>query len=282
MAHKRFAKSDQTGLSIIGSSMTRVFIRNDDVGKMAPDFEWFVSATMQRRIPVNHQIVPIFLTGETTAYLKETRASCSGLVAYNQHGYCHSQEINGRKVWSEFAGGRTLADQTQVIREGKEILRAALGDDFEADVFTPPQHKYDDNTLKALVGEGFTVLSGSAHVRTLHRAAYAIGRTFGITCVGSRGISWHGRRIAGTGLHELSVSVFADNGAKCVSDLESLWQQFQTARRVHRDVGIMFHHQAWKSVSDQDVLSRFLDRLLSEPGLTFCLMNSLVQIERTS
>lgn len=259
-----------------GLEMTRVFFRDDDVGDLTPPLEWFIELFVGREIPVNYQVVPTFLTNESIAYLRQCVSSYGNLVALHQHGLRHSQEIRGTRVWSEFANNRPLAEQQHDIREGRNILNQAFQDGFDPSVFTPPQHKYDRNTLRALRDEGVLVLSASTHVSLPHRIVYAFGRRVGLTSVRSRGISWHGQQRPDVGLYELSVSVFADNGGHRVQNMDALLQQFAVARRRFNDVGIMLHHQVWRNSEDQDFLKRFLDRLTGLEDVTFHSMKELL------
>lgn len=53
---------------------------------------------------------------------------------------------------SEFAG-RPYEEQREMIRQGREILEAK---GIHTDIFMAPSHTYDENTLKALLANGFT------------------------------------------------------------------------------------------------------------------------------
>lgn len=256
--------------------MTRIFFRDDDVGDLTNSLEQFVDLFLGRELPVNYQVVPEFLTDAGAAFMLEKKRSASHLVHLNQHGLRHSQTVNGKHAWSEFAGGRPYQDQLSDIKQGREILRDRFGESFDGSIFTPPQHKYDRNTLKALRGVGVSVLSASYYPNFKNQCVYKLGKTLGISAIRSRGVSRHGEYRRDCGLYELSVSVLADDGGNRATDLDALLDQVSKARRSVRDVGIMLHHPAWKTDSDLTFLNRFLDRLRLLEGVSFHSMNELV------
>lgn len=257
--------------------MTRIFFRDDDLGDLVEPLERFVSVFLNRHLPVNYQVVPKFLTKSGAAFVREMQQAAPHLIRLNQHGLKHSQILKGKHSWSEFAGGRPYSEQLRDIELGKRMLEEQLGSTFDSSIFTPPQHKYDRNTLKALHAAGFRTLSASYYPNLKNETIYQVGKWLGISSIKSRGVSRHGEVRGDCGLYELSVSVFADDGGKRVTDLSELLEQVSNARRRVRDVGVMFHHQVWKTENDFDFLNRFLDQLQQMEDVSFHSMNDLVQ-----
>ncbi|TWT51707.1 hypothetical protein KOR42_33930 [Thalassoglobus neptunius] len=256
--------------------MTRIFFRDDDVGDLTEPLERFVSLFLERELPVNYQVVPEFLTDAGVNFIVEKQRSNSNLIRLNQHGLKHSQLLKGKHSWSEFAGGRPYEDQLRDIQTGRQILEERFGSSFDGSIFTPPQHKYDRNTLKALKATGFETLSASYYPNTKNETIYRVGKLLGFSSLQSRGISRHGETRSDCGLYELSVSVFADDGSHRVEKLEALLEQVSNARSRVNDVGVMLHHPAWVTEKDFDFLNRFLDQLQQMEDVSFHSMNDLV------
>lgn len=77
-----------------------------------------------------------------------------------QHGYQHIYETTdagmlGLNPFSEFSG-LSYEEQYEKLKKGKEILHWA---GIETDIFMPPGHTYDNNTLKALRELGFKYIT---------------------------------------------------------------------------------------------------------------------------
>jgi hypothetical protein len=203
--------------------------------------------------------------------------SAPHLIRLNQHGLKHSQILKGKHSWSEFAGGRPYSEQLKDIELGKLMLSEQLGSAFDSSIFTPPQHKYDRNTLTALKAAGFRTISASYYPNLMSETIYQFGKWLDMSSIKSRGVSRHGELRSDCGLYEMSVSVFADNGGRRVTNLSALLEQFANARRRVRDVGVMLHHPAWVTENDFDFLNRFLDQLQGMEDVSFHSMNDLVQ-----
>lgn len=87
------------------------------------------------------------------------------------HGYRHIYTTGKGglfplNLFSEYAG-ISYEEQFEMLREGKEILRAH---GIETDLFMAPAHSYDKNTLKALKAAGFTGLTDGFGTRPYRRA----------------------------------------------------------------------------------------------------------------
>jgi predicted deacetylase len=86
------------------------------------------------------------------------------------HGYKHVFDIRAKGIvtpvkHSEFAG-HPYEIQYEKIRKGKEEL---FLHGIETDIFFAPAHSYDDNTLKALVANGFKYLSDGKSPKPYNR-----------------------------------------------------------------------------------------------------------------
>src|SRR5258706_6927865 len=147
----------------VDAAPTRVFIRDDDAGALTPELRRVAELMVREGVPVNYQIIPEQLTKECASYLAALHAAHPDLVELNQHGLRHEQMINGRREFSEFTAGRPLDDQRSDIRRGQEILQDLLRDTFDKTIFTPPSHRYDAATLRALADCGISVVSAGVY-----------------------------------------------------------------------------------------------------------------------
>ncbi len=261
--------------------MPEVFFRDDDLGDWNEALQKVASLFLERHIPVNYQVVPTFLTNECVGHIRNLRARHPNMIHLNQHGYRHEQFIHGKHHWSEFVGGRSFDDQLETIRLGRELLANFLQEDFDPLVFTPPQHSYDRNTLRALEQLGFEILSASFYPRRLTQLIYHAGRKLHLTAVRGRGISYHGNWRSDSGLFELSISVALDDAGPVRGSVDQLLEEFSAARMYTNRIGIMLHHNAYKTQRDFEVLTGFIDALIRMSDIEFTDMGTIFRQIKT-
>ena len=186
---------------------TLVFFRDDDVGELTDPLRFHLDLLIEFGVPCHYQVVPSYLDAECAAELRRIKAAHPDLVHFNQHGLHHEQIVDGRVEYAEFAFGRPYEDQRKAIAEGRDQLAQQLGEAFSPDVFTPPCHKYDESTLRALGDLGFRVLSAGLRTDWPARAYYQLGRALGrVELLGKR-VSYHRRFTPDARLAEVSVVV---------------------------------------------------------------------------
>ena len=186
---------------------TIVFFRDDDVGELTDALRFHFDVLLKHEISCAYQAVPDYLDDECAREIRRLVNSQSRLVHFNQHGLHHEQELEGERVYSEFAGGRSYADQLRDIRTGRDQLADRLGSAFEADVFTPPCHKYDRKTLRALGALGFKILSAGIRVDRASQFYYGVGRLLGRVELLGRRVSYHQRFTPERKIAEVSVVI---------------------------------------------------------------------------
>lgn len=256
---------------------TRIFLRDDDVGSWTPALAQFVACFRDHGLPVSYQVIPALLTDEAAGHLQALHAEQPNLCEFGQHGLAHEMTIGGKHLTYEFGLERDLATQRRVIAEGKAIMEAKLGSAFAGTVFTPPRHRFDGNTVRALHAEGFKVLSAAAYTDPLRRLVYGIGRSLRLGTVGNRGIAYHPRLRPEAPLQELSIAVAVDDGAPVRREVSDVLAGITRARQHSNTVGLMFHHQAWASPEGTEFLGCLAKGLQSLPDCEFVLLSSLAQ-----
>lgn len=254
---------------------TRIFLRDDDVGAPTPALSDFVRRFTKRGLPVSYQIIPEKFTPQAAAFMLAERAKAPSLIEFGQHGLRHEMQVHGKTEYYEFGPERTYGQQLADIEEGKALLQDRLGANEPLEIFTPPRHRYDRNTLKAIRATGFSVLSASSYTTARHRAAYAVGRAIGLTNLGRPGVSWHERVRPDCGLFELSVAVGVDDGDYTVGTVDDVMAKVDRARRHTSTVGLLFHHEVFGSPGGEGYLEALLDRLQQLPGVTFHTIGDL-------
>lgn len=262
--------------------MTTIFLRDDDAGSLTPELLQFVEVFEHARLPVSYQVIPAKLTDECAAFLRGRRAAHPALFEFGQHGLTHRVAIGGVMHNHEFGPETGYAEQARIIGEGRAMLDGKLGDAWDGALFTPPQHKFDRNTLRALAANGFTILSASAYVTPKHRIAYAIGRTLGRTTIRGGGVSWHGRTRPEAPLIELSIGVVVDAGEPLERDIDKVMAEIAAARRVTPWVGLMFHHQAWPGPGKRAWLELLAQRLKALDGVRFATIGDAARESRAA
>lgn len=263
--------------------MTAVFLRNDDVGDRTPALEAVSRLLAETGVPVSHQVIPILLTDAAVAYLLERRHAAAEKVFLHQHGYRHEQVVNGEQRWTEFAGRRPLPEQVEVIAAGRDVMERRLGDAVGHAVFTPPSHKYDENTVRALQQLGFTVLSAAFYTQPRAQVYYALGRAaHRVTLLGHR-VSHHGRRIPGSTLVEVSISVDLDQAASAPGPQDAVAavrSDFERARHRTDVVGLMMHHDRFREPDQQANLRAVLEDIAADPQVELTTLEAAAALSR--
>jgi hypothetical protein len=257
---------------------TRIFLRDDDVGALTPALKDFVGRFAARGLPVSYQIIPDRFTPEAAEFMLAERAKAPALMDFGQHGLTHEMQVRGKTEYYEFGPERTYDQQLADIKAGKAILQQRLGADEPLRVFTPPRHRYDRNTLKAIHETGFSVLSASSYTSLTHRLAYACGRFLGLTNLGRPGVPWHERRRPDSGLFELSVAVGVDDGANLAGSVDSVMAGIEGARRHTSTVGLLFHHEVFGGPGAEGYLDALTERLRALPDVTFHTLGELYSL----
>ena len=126
----------------------RVFIRNDDVMDLTDNLKEFINFFLEQNIPVNYMIVPGRITQRCIEHFLQLKQSYPSLIHLNQHGYMHKNH-NTSSDKGEFGKFRTYQQQYTDIKKGFELMQAHFGENFSA-VFTPPNHVFNEDTLKIL------------------------------------------------------------------------------------------------------------------------------------
>ncbi len=253
----------------------RYFVRDDDIGELTEPLKRFVELFAARGIPVSYQVIPARLTAECAAYMKAVSAAHPGLVEIGQHGLTHQMTLGGKTLKREFGPERSLAQQTDDIARGMSLLREGFGPDTPIAVFTPPQHKFDRNTLTAAAAAGHRIFSAAAYPTPHHRLAYALGRTLGISSIRHHGISHHGRRRPEADLQEISISIAVDNGRRITCPAAGLDAALARAARCSDRVGLMFHHAVYAGDDGAAALEAIVARLAAYPAADFHRLGDL-------
>ncbi len=256
---------------------TTVFFRDDDVGRMTPALRDVIELLVEEGVPCSYQVVPAFLDAEAARALCEIQVRHPALVHLNQHGHRHEQMLGAERVYSEFAGGRPLAEQLAEIAAGRRRLEELLGPAFDPTLFTPPCHKYDDATIQALEATGFQWLSAGVKTDPFSQIYYGIGARLGRVGFLGKRVSYHGGRVAGSALSELSVCIDVDEdkdaaGERIEKDDARLWQEFERCRRRLAIVGVMLHHACCDRPEKLAWLRAFVRRLKADPGVEILSM----------
>ncbi len=134
----------------------KVFFRNDDVFDADKKFMTLSRIFIKKKIPIHHAVIPGKLTEESAKRLRWIKEENPELIEYGQHGYIH-KNYGSEMIKFEFFG-RIYEKQREEIERGKEIMENFFKRDF-IPAFTPPYHKYDENTLKAVDILGFKIFS---------------------------------------------------------------------------------------------------------------------------
>jgi len=255
----------------------RYFIRDDDVGDLTDGLKVFAETFALLRIPVSYQIIPSKLTARCANFLLSIYRDYPGLVEFGQHGLNHEMILKGRAVKREFGPERSFLEQSEDIRKGLDVLRGHLGSQCTISVFTPPQHKYDGNTVRAAVASGHKIFSAAYYASFRHQAAYALGQRLGIGSFHHYGISYHNAFRPEADILEVSISVAVDDGQVIRTESRRLLKSVTAASAYSKVVGLMFHHKMYESVRDRSELKNSANLLARLGSAHFCRLTAIAQ-----
>ena len=268
-------KSVASGSLLPSRVPQHLFVRDDDIGELTDEVRCFVELFLEQGIPVSYQVIPTRFTNQCADYLIEKAEQYPSLIEIGQHGLRHEMTIGGKRLKREYGPEVSLSDQTRNVQEGLDLLRAQLGDRLPVTVFTPPQHKFDRNTLRAVAAAGHRVFSAAAYPSLHHRTAYKIGRWLGVSSVRHHGISHHGRARPEADLQEISISVAVDDGRSIRCQADRLGPSIAKAAGHTDQVGLMFHHAVYAGHSGRAQLGSIVKRLADYPPGTFSRLSDL-------
>lgn len=256
------------------------FVRDDDVGELTDELRAFAETFAGHGIPVSYQIIPSRLTDDCAAYLLNIKRQHPTLIEFGQHGLHHRMMLGGRELKREFGPERTLEDQTRAIAEGLARMHAALGEDADIGVFTPPQHKFDGNTVRAAAIAGHRIFSAACYATPHHQLAYAVGRTLRLGNILHHGLSYNGRLRPEAPILEMSIAIDVDDGKRRKYDAAAVEAGFRnlSARRAH--VGLMFHHALYARAEERQDLAAIAVGLATSGQ--FSLLSSLARVTERS
>ncbi|MBU4069530.1 MAG: DUF2334 domain-containing protein [Nanoarchaeota archaeon] len=135
----------------------QIFFRNDDVWKLDKNLKNLVKIFLSNKIPLHLSVIPGKMTIKCKDFLKQLIKKYPELIEIGQHGFMHKNYSNKKDKFSkyEFGEKRTYEEQKKDILEGKKILNSIT----RIDIFTPPWHGFDNQTLKILMETKYSIIS---------------------------------------------------------------------------------------------------------------------------
>jgi hypothetical protein len=258
------------------------FVRDDDVGELTDELRAFVDAFVRRSLPVSYQIIPAQLTQPCADYLANLERAHPELIEFGQHGLNHRMSLGGRTLLREFGPERSYGEQRADIERGLRMLQARLARERPITLFTPPQHKYDANTIKAAAAVGHRVFSAAYYPSSRHQLAYALGRRFGMSAIRHHGISHHGERRPEADIDEVSISIDVDDGKVLRFPADRIEAAVQRAEHRTALVGFMFHHAIYSGPDGRRRLEAIADRLVELGAAKFSKLGELAASAATA
>jgi hypothetical protein len=262
-----------------GSNNTdvRFFIRDDDIGELTDALRAFVAVFVARRLPVSYQIIPARLSNDCASFLLDTARDHPDLIEVGQHGLAHQMMLRGKVLKREFGPERDLAAQSADIAQGAKMLRERLGAVWPIDIFTPPQHKFDGNTVRAAAAAGHRIFSAARYPTPHHRLAYAAGGLLRLSSIFHHGISYHDGPRPEAEMREVSIAIAVDDGRERLLGARDIAGAMKKAARHTRTVGLMFHHALYETAADQADLAAIADALTGWGPENFSQLGALAR-----
>lgn len=128
---------------------TYVYIRDDDVYSLEPNFLSFFDLFKDCRIPVIYGIIPGLLEKKLIQFMNVEKSKDPKLFDLIQHGWKHKDHSRNARYKFEFGQTRSNSQQIKDIKRGYLKMEKVFGKNFTP-AFAPPFHGYDQNTLDAI------------------------------------------------------------------------------------------------------------------------------------
>ena len=137
----------------------KIYFRDDDVDELNENLIKLIDVFCFYEIPLHLSVIPQALTEECADFLRKRMAETEGTLEVGQHGYSHTNHSLSRNRFGKYEFGevRAYEEQKSDILKGREIVAKQFLN--HTDIFTPPWHGFDLNTVKVLSEEGFRALS---------------------------------------------------------------------------------------------------------------------------
>lgn len=214
----------------------RIFFRDDDAAELSGNLKELIDIFISHSVPLHLSLIPGQLTQGCGDYLARKVRESGGIIEIGQHGHLHhDHSLSANKFGKyEFGRKRSYQQQREDIVEGKRILKKYFKS--RIDIFTPPWHGFDDNTLRILSEEGFLAISADRRQSNGHNS-------YGLSHI-PMSVNFNKRNDDGGWVTEENVEI-----VKKISRVDGL------------NVGILLHHEAFNGNDEfrqLDALLRFL------------------------
>ena len=130
------------------------FFRDDDVSIFQPHFHDFMEIFVEKKVPINLEVIPEQLTVEMTEVLNKYIKENPGLIEIHLHGYNHAQN----EPWNEYPESREESAVKAELLNGNIKLKKL----FESTYFpilTPPWNNFSPKFMPLLPALCFVGMS---------------------------------------------------------------------------------------------------------------------------
>lgn len=234
-----------------------VFFRDDDVAELNAKLIKLIDVFVSYGVPLHLAVIPQKLTRECRDFLKEKIKVCRGLLEIGQHGFVHKDcsGLTDNFGKYEFGEHRSSEQQKEDILQGKELLEKYF--EQKINIFTPPWHAFDRNTLEILEEMKFLGISSGRKKNAL---------------------------IDQSGLKDFSIDVDFNKrnsgGRWFTEDSAEIIRKVAAADGLK--MGILLHHNAFNEPDDFLKLEKLLGFLKKNKIIECVLLSASLKSEMTA
>jgi len=231
-----------------------IFFRDDDVACLNNKLKRLMDIFMSHKIPIHFSLIPNKLTERCRYFLIEKIKIYKNLIEIGQHGFSHKNYSLSTDKFNkyEFGAERPYKKQNQDIVKGKKILQNFF--EKKMNIFTPPWHGFDRNTLCILAKEGFSAISA-----------------------GHKNIHFN----VDSNLRYIPVDI--DFNKRKHNGEWFTMKNSETIKKINRikkpGVGILLHHNAFNDEDDFNRLDEFLYLLKKNELIKFINLSKSVRFD---
>jgi len=206
------------------------FFRADDIYELSLKLKNLIAIFIGSNIPLDLSIIPGKISNEAVEYLLEVKGQYPNLIHFHQHGYNHTNHSNSSKSY-EFGGNRGYMQQFNDIKMGQSLMIKYFKK-FD-NIFTPPNHNYDLNTLRALDKLDFDYFSSDSYLDDNHYKFKEI---------------------------PISIDIIEWGDYRRVKDYRGMGEELNYVLSTNKVIGFVLHHELFETM-DFSYLSTLIRKL---------------------